>query len=82
MLHGENIIRYRDLTRILLLSSQSWTESHLAHIVAGIQLRDVLYNQTVHAFVLLNADPGVGHDDGVSRGQDVEAPPPDDVAAI
>ena len=84
MLHGENIIRYRDLKRILLLLLllHFSTEYHLAHVVSSIKLRDILDNEAVHSFMLLNADPGVGDDDGVSGGQDVKASPPDNVPTI
>ena len=67
---------------IIIILSQSRTEYHLAHIVPGIKLRDILDHQTVDSFMLLNADPGVGDDDGVSRGQDVKSSPPDNVPAV
>ena len=66
MLHRENVIRNGDL----------------AHVVPSVFRGDVPDHQTVHSAMLLDADPGVGIDDDVPRGQDVISPPPDNVSTI
>ena len=66
MLHGEDVVGDGDLTDVL----------------SGVLGVDVPDHQTVHAVVLLDADPGVGVDDDVTSGQDVIPPSPDNVSAI
>ena len=66
MLHGEDVIGDGDLTDVL----------------PGVLGVDVPDHQTVHSVVLLDADPGVGVDDDVPRGQDVIPASPDNVSAI
>ena len=56
--------------------------AHLTDVLPGVLLRDVPDHQTVHPVMLLDADPGVGVDDDVTRGQDVVASSPDDVSPI
>ena len=56
--------------------------AHLTDVLPGVLLRDVPDHQTVHPVMLLDADPGIGVDDDVTRGQDVVASSPDDVSPI